>query len=109
LKLFQIFFTKPLALSARAWHYDNSTGTLEGTMSGGHFQYSGLEHVADEIESIIHENEYDFSEEILDEFMRGVIAIKLANIYIKRIDWLISGDDGEESFHKRLNEDMNNV
>jgi hypothetical protein len=78
-------------------------------MSGGHFQYHSIEHVADEIESIIHENEYDFSEETLDEFMKGVIAIRLANIYMKRIDWLISGDDGEESFHKRLNEDMNNV
>ncbi len=79
-------------------------------MSGGHFQnYYSFEYIADEIESIIHENKYDFSKETLDEFIKAVIAIRLAKIYTQRIDWLISGDDGEETFHKRLSEDMNHV
>jgi TnpA family transposase len=78
-------------------------------MSGGHFRYSDLEYIADEIESIIQENKYDFSKETLDEFMKGVIAIRLAKIYTQRIDLLISGDDREETFHKRLTEDMNHV
>ena len=29
-----------------------------------------------------------------------------AFVYVNRIDWLLSGDDGEETFHKRLKEDL---
>ena len=28
--------------------------------------------------------------------------LRLAEIYAKRIDWMMSGDDSEESMHKRL-------
>lgn len=27
-------------------------------------------------------------------------------VYVQRIDWLASGDDGEDSFHKRLEADL---
>jgi hypothetical protein len=30
----------------------------------------------------------------------------MAQIYAQRIDWLISGDDGEDSFRERLKEDL---
>lgn len=40
------------------------------------------------------------------EFRKGVIYLKLAEIYAQRIDWLVSGDDGEEAFHKRLKEEL---
>jgi hypothetical protein len=30
----------------------------------------------------------------------------MAEIYAQRIDWLLSGDDGEDSFRKRLKEDL---
>lgn len=29
-------------------------------------------------------------------------------IYTKRLDWFISGDDGEETFYERLKEDLEN-
>lgn len=32
--------------------------------------------------------------------------MKLARTYINRIDWLVSGDDGEETFLERLEEDI---
>ena len=32
--------------------------------------------------------------------------LRVAQIYSKRIEWLLSGDDGEESFHKRLKEEL---
>ena len=32
--------------------------------------------------------------------------LKQAEIYAQRIDWLLSGDDGEESFHERLKEEL---
>ena len=49
---------------------------------------------------------YDYSKETLDEFKKGLDILNKAYIYTQRIDWLLSGDDGEESFHKRLKEDL---
>ena len=39
----------------------------------------------------------------------GIEILKKAQIYAHRIDWLLSGDDGEESFLKRLEEDLNEL
>ena len=51
-------------------------------------------------------NRYGYSEETLEEFKKGLDILRKASIYTQRIDWLLSGDDGEESFHKRLKEDL---
>lgn len=48
----------------------------------------------------------DYSKETLDEFRKGLDILNKAYIYAQRIDWLLSGDDREESFHKRLKEDL---
>jgi hypothetical protein len=48
----------------------------------------------------------EYSKEAIEEFKKGVELIKQAQIYMQRIDWLLSGDDGEESFLKRLKEDL---
>ena len=44
---------------------------------------------------------YNFSDETIDEFKKGIELLKKAFVYAQRIDWLVSGDDGEESFHRR--------
>lgn len=36
----------------------------------------------------------------------GVEALKTAYVYAQRIDWFLSGDDGEESFVSRLNDEL---
>lgn len=43
-----------------------------------------------------------FSDETIDEFKKGLLTIKKAQIYIQRIDYLLCGDDDEKSFHERL-------
>ena len=48
----------------------------------------------------------DYTEETIKEFRKGVDILKKAQVYAHRIDWLMSGDDGEESFHKRLKEKL---
>jgi hypothetical protein len=48
----------------------------------------------------------NYSDETIQEFKNGLEVIKKAHIYIQRIDWLLSGDDGEDSFHDRLKEDL---
>lgn len=51
-------------------------------------------------------NQNEFSEETLAEFKKAVHILKQAEIYAQRIDWLLSGDDGEESFHERLKKEL---
>ena len=51
-------------------------------------------------------NRCEFSEETIEEFKKGLDIIRKAYIYAQRIDYLLSGDDDEKSFHKRLKEDF---
>lgn len=48
-------------------------------------------------------------EEIIEEFKRAVHILRTAQIYAQRIDWFLSGDDGEESFIRRLKEDLQSL
>jgi len=89
-------------------------------MSGGHFEYQQyrLEDIATEIEELIRSNddttlnEYGvprgrgYSASTMAEFANAVHLLRQARIYAHRIDWLVSCDDGEETFHKRLREDL---
>ena len=49
---------------------------------------------------------YKYPDNVIEEFKKGAEIIRLAQIYMQRIDWLISGDDGEESFISRLEDDL---
>lgn len=51
-------------------------------------------------------NQYGYSEETITEFKNGLDILRFAYIYAQRIDWLLSGDDGEESFHERLKKEL---
>lgn len=82
-------------------------------MSGGHFDYSQyhIRGIAEELEDIISFIESDgegkdwlkgYKPETLKRFKEAVPILKAAYIYAQRIDWLLSADDGEDQFHKRL-------
>ena len=45
-------------------------------------------------------------EELLREISNGLDYLNLAEIYTQRLDWLFSGDDGEDSFFERLEEEL---
>jgi hypothetical protein len=89
-------------------------------MSGGHFDYNQchIEDIAEKIEHLIASNNDDdidyygdkkgrfYSEETIEEFKQGLQALRIAYVYAQRIDWLVSGDDGEDSFHKRLRDEL---
>ena len=88
-------------------------------MSGGRFDYLQYRftEIVDVIEQEIIDNNAEprpkdwfkpnnFCEETIAEFRKGIEYIKKAQIYVQRIDWLLSGDDGEESFLKRLKEEL---
>lgn len=52
---------------------------------------------------------YKYSDEVIEEFKKGAEIIAKAQVYMQRIDWLFSGDDGEDSFLKRLKEDLDKL
>ena len=37
---------------------------------------------------------------------RAVYVLRLAHIYAQRVDWMLSGDDGEDSLVIRLEEEL---
>jgi hypothetical protein len=108
-------------------------------MSGGRFNYDQYKigYIADEIEKYIEKNgrpktkkeladepyfgadyykefpealnHYEYPEEVIEKFKEAVKALRAAEIYAHRVDWLLSGDDGEESFLKRLNQGLESL
>jgi hypothetical protein len=107
-------------------------------MSGGAFEYSqykigyiadqieetviknGVEKTPEEIKNDWHNDEwykkypedlfhYKYPDEVIEKMKEAVKALKIAQIYAQRVDWLFSGDDGEESFLRRLEEELNEL
>ena len=103
-------------------------------MSGGTFDYKQYEfgYIADQIEQYVEKNgrkklsselysyhdrewleeypndayHYKYPDEVIKEFKNAIYYIRKAQIYTQRVDWLIAGDDGEDSFLERLKEEL---
>ena len=84
-------------------------------MSGGYFEYQQyhiqdiiekLEETKVKIENDEEYHQYDRKEDILHRINKGLGYLYLAEIYTQRLDWLFSGDDGEDSFFERLEEEL---
>lgn len=89
-------------------------------MSGGYFDYiqsrltwdveellRDLLNPAKDSECLSFEDcEDPYSEEDRREFRNALYHTKKAAIYLQRVDWYVSGDDGQESFHERLKEEL---
>lgn len=108
-------------------------------MSGGTWDYGQgrIEMIAEEIDILIEKNgakkskeeledefwrdsdwytrypedlyHHKYSDEVLEEFKNAVKYLRIAYIYAQRIDWLVSGDDGEETFLERLKEELESL
>ena len=102
-------------------------------MSGGHFDYKQyqINEIADSIERELNRQGkekpkdelygdaeyfkkypeekyyYTYSEIVQEKMKEAVRQLKIAAIYAQRVDWFLSGDDGDESFIERLEEDLN--
>ena len=90
-------------------------------MSGGHFEYQQyrLHDIASQIKELIESNddEYEwgyrrgngYSAETIEKFKIAVDTLEKAAIMAQRVDWLVSGDDGEDSFHRRWDEELKEI
>ena len=77
-------------------------------MSGGKFDYNQYKigYIAESIRAYMDRNDEGFNKKTLARFKDAVLALQIAQVYAQRIDWLLSGDDGEDTFHRRLEEDL---
>lgn len=101
-------------------------------MSGGHFDYNQywINDIANSIERELnrqgkekpkdelywdkeyyekHPDEkyyYTYPEIVQEKMKEAVKQLKIAAIYAQRVDWYLSGDDGDESFIERLEEEL---
>ena len=81
-------------------------------MSGGQFNYEQfrISNIEDGIERLIKTNNRDdgfhFNDEVIEKFTEALEYLRIARIMANRIDWLVSGDDSEETFFERLNEEV---
>lgn len=89
-------------------------------MSGGHFDYAQyrIEDLARGIEGLIESNDDEslnewgdrrgrgYSVETIEKFNIAIDTLRRAAIMAQRVDWLVSGDAGEESFHRRWDKEL---
>ena len=48
----------------------------------------------------------ELSDETINVMKEAYRQIRIAEIYATRVDWMMSGDDSEESFRERIKEDL---
>lgn len=108
-------------------------------MSGGAFDYNQYKigYIADQIEETVIKNGVEktpeelkdehwrdpdwyekypedkfhqkYPDEVIEKMKEAIKALRIAQVYAQRVDWLLSGDDGEESFLRRLEEDLKDL
>jgi hypothetical protein len=49
---------------------------------------------------------YKYPDEVVEKFKDAVKILDKAAVYAQRVDYLLAGDDGEESFLRRLEEEL---
>ena len=77
-------------------------------MSGGSLDYfySRIDEPVQIISEKVKWGKKIWSLKTLRKFKMAIKYLKIAQIYTKRIEWLLCGDDGEDSFHERLREEL---
>lgn len=48
----------------------------------------------------------ELTDETIETMKEAYRQIRIAEIYATRMDWMMSGDDGEDSFRERIKEDL---
>lgn len=72
-------------------------------MSGGYFEY--IQHRLDDVVEVLQENIDSFDKDTAFDmkliFNNAIKVVKESRMYIQRIDWFLSGDDGFDTFVKK--------
>ena len=75
-------------------------------MSGGHFNYvqHQMMNAIEDLKEVLSGDIY--LPEQRKAMQKGLLLLKIATVYINRIDYYVCGDDGDETFLERLKEDL---
>lgn len=78
-------------------------------MSGGYFNYdqNRIQDIYEKIRELLAEDHW--SEPTVKRFREALWYLAVAQIYAQRIDWLVSGDDSEDTFHARLEQELDQL
>jgi hypothetical protein len=76
-------------------------------MSGGHYDYQqhAVSNLAADLEETLNED-LELPEKIRGDILLAIGLLKRSAIYVQRLDWLLSGDDSEETYRQRLEEEI---
>lgn len=71
-------------------------------MSGGYFDFeqAGIMRIADDIDDFL-SGKVDYKPETIARLREAERTLRRAHAMAQRVDWLLSGDDGEGRFHER--------
>lgn len=77
-------------------------------MSGGAFNYDQriIENLADQIENLAFNP--DISHRVRTQMIDTINCLREASIRVNRLDYLLSGDDGEDTFFQKMGEELQN-
>jgi hypothetical protein len=78
-------------------------------MSGGHFYNNNLSMNLEQLENELRWQGGAYNETTQKALRECLKTIRKAQVCLHRVDYLFSGDDGEESFVERLEEDLKEV
>lgn len=53
-----------------------------------------------------HMSPEDLRKKVIQYMMNAYVALRVAEVYARRVEWLKSGDDGYDSFIERIDEDL---
>jgi len=78
-------------------------------MSGGFFEYKQhcISNIIDDMEKLLLSGNFPF--EIEGEIKDCISLLRKSYVYVQRIDWFLSDNDGYETFIVRLKEDLAKV
>ena len=52
---------------------------------------------------------YKYPDAVIERLKEAVTHLLKARVYMHRVDWLLAGDDGDESFLSRLDEELKQI
>ncbi len=94
----------------KQWHIGNIADNIEQEVitSGkpipeNRWDYWERQHYKEHPEEAVN---YEYPEPVLRRMEEAVYALRAAAIYAQRVDYLLTGDDGEESFEERLQKEL---
>jgi bacterioferritin (cytochrome b1) len=88
----------------------NSNDIKKLNMSGGKFDYKQytIKDIKEDLEECL-KKEVSLSPKVKEVIKKSIITLNLAEIYINKLDFFLSGDIGEEEFLSSLKEELDGM